>query len=115
MAAPAAASSSSSSSIPSPPLFSPPSSILIIGSGVFGLSTALALASRDVFAQSSITVIDRSDPSQPGAFPSPDAASVDTSRIIRADYADPAYAALGDEAQVQWRKQERPTAPGAQG
>ena len=75
----------------------------------------MALARRDAFAQSTITLVDRSDPSQPGAFPSPDAASVDTSRIIRADYADPAYAALGDEAQVEWRKRDKPTDLGAQG
>lgn len=59
--------------------------------------------------------MDRSDSSQPGAFPAPDAASVDTSRIVRADYADAAYAALCDEAQVEWRKQENPTDLGAQG
>ncbi|KAK4242761.1 putative fructosyl amino acid protein [Achaetomium macrosporum] len=107
--------SASSCSRPSSSPFSPPSSILIIGSGVFGLGTALALARRDAFAQCSITVVDRSDPSQSGAFPSPDAASVDTSRIIRADYADPAYAALADEAQVEWRKQGKPTDLGAEG
>ncbi|KAL2259584.1 hypothetical protein VTK26DRAFT_6699 [Humicola hyalothermophila] len=95
--------------------FSAPSSILIIGSGVFGLSTALALTRRDAFAQCSITVVDRSDPSQLGAFPAPDAASVDSSRIIRADYADPAYAALCNEAQLEWRKQDKPTDLGAQG
>ncbi|KAK3303314.1 putative fructosyl amino acid protein [Chaetomium strumarium] len=109
-------SSPSPSSLPSSSTFSPPSSILIIGSGVFGLGTALALARRDAFARCSITVVDRSDPSQPGAtFPSPDAASVDTSRIIRADYADPAYAALADEAQAEWRKQDKPTDLGAEG
>jgi sarcosine oxidase/L-pipecolate oxidase len=110
-----APASFSSTSLPSSQPFSPPSSILIIGSGVFGLSTALALARRDAFSQCSITVVDRSDPSQPGTFPSPDAASIDTSRIIRADYADPAYTALGDEAQVQWRKQDTPADLGAQG
>lgn len=115
MATPTSASAPPPSSSSSSPPFSPPSSILIIGSGVFGLSTALALTRRDAFAQCSITVVDRSDPSRPGAFPSPDAASVDTSRIIRADYADPAYAALCDEAQVEWRKQDKPTDLGSQG
>ncbi|EGS19787.1 putative fructosyl amino acid protein [Thermochaetoides thermophila DSM 1495] len=95
--------------------FTPPSSVLIIGSGVFGLATALSLCRRDAFKDCSITVIDRSDPSQPGAYPAPDAASVDTNRIIRADYADPDYAALCDEAQAEWRKQEKPTDLGAQG
>ncbi|KAK3349954.1 putative fructosyl amino acid protein [Lasiosphaeria hispida] len=99
-----------------PPLsFSPPSSILIIGSGVFGLSTAWALARRDLFSQSSITVVDRADPANRDVFPAPDAASIDTSRIVRADYADPAYAALAAEAQVQWRSQARPSDLGAQG
>ncbi|SPQ26871.1 3fb70c73-00d1-4c8c-ba01-ca1034557014 [Thermothielavioides terrestris] len=73
------------------------------------------LARRHDFARCSITVVDRSDPSQPDAFPSPDAASVDTSRIVRADYADPAYAALADEAQAEWRKQDTPASLGAQG
>jgi len=114
-AAPPSPSSSSHPQPSSPQLFSPPSSILIIGSGIFGLGTAWALARRDIFAQCTITVVDRSDPADPGAFPAPDAASVDTSRIVRADYADPAYAALGAEAQVQWRKQARPTDLGAQG
>lgn len=104
-----------SSSLPNPQPFSPPSSVLIIGSGVFGLGTALALSRRDAFSQCSITVVDRSDPSQPGAFPAPDAASIDSSRIVRADYADPAYAALGDEAQREWRKQHDPADLGAQG
>ncbi|KAK3484736.1 hypothetical protein B0T13DRAFT_516001, partial [Neurospora crassa] len=49
-----------------------------------------------------ITVVDRADPSNPDVFPAPDAASVDTSRIIRADYPDAAYAALAAEAQLQW-------------
>lgn len=100
---------------PSPTPFSPPHSVLIVGSGVFGLSTALALARHDAFAKSSITVVDRSDPGQPRAFPASDAASVDTSRIIRADYADPAYAALAAEAQLEWRRQDKPTDLGAQG
>ncbi|KAK3945595.1 putative fructosyl amino acid protein [Diplogelasinospora grovesii] len=114
MAAPA---SSLSSPIPpsSSASFSPPSSILIIGSGVFGLGSAWSLARRDAFSQCSITVVDRSDAVQPDVFPARDAASVDTSRIIRADYADPAYAALAAEAQVQWRKQAKPEDLGAQG
>lgn len=78
-----------------------PSSILIVGAGVFGLSTALALTTRPEFKSTSITVLDRSP--APGVFPSRDASSIDTSRIIRADYADPAYAALAAEAQELWR------------
>ncbi|KAL8370509.1 hypothetical protein RB595_000739 [Gaeumannomyces hyphopodioides] len=82
--------------------FTPPSSILVVGAGVFGLGTAFALARRHVFSSCSITVLDRS--TNPAVFPSRDASSVDSSRIIRADYADPAYAALAAEAQVEWRK-----------
>ncbi|KAK0709550.1 putative fructosyl amino acid protein [Lasiosphaeria miniovina] len=107
----------SASASEAPFAFSPPSSIIIIGSGVFGLGTAWALARRPAFSQCSITVVDRSDPSQsrPDVFPAPDAASVDTSRIIRADYYDAAYAALAAEAQVHWREQAKPTDLGAQG
>lgn len=80
-----------------------PSSILIVGAGVFGLSTALSLARNQSLPRSTtITVLDRSP--QPGVFPSRDASSIDTSRIIRADYADPAYAALAAEAQEIWRQ-----------
>ncbi|KAF2153974.1 FAD dependent oxidoreductase [Myriangium duriaei CBS 260.36] len=74
-----------------------PSSVLIVGSGVFGLSTAYALTQRPEFAHSKITVLDRSP------FPAPDGSSVDTSRIVRADYADIAYAQLCLEAQALWR------------
>lgn len=47
-----------------------PQSILIIGSGVFGLSTAYSLAQNPLFKDTKITVADRSD------FPAPDGASV---------------------------------------
>ncbi|KAJ6442065.1 sarcosine oxidase [Purpureocillium lavendulum] len=79
----------------------PPSSILIVGSGVFGLSTAWALTKRPLFAGTTITVVDHAR----GQFPPADCASVDTSRIIRADYADPHYTALATVAQEEWRKQ----------
>ncbi|KAI1208519.1 putative fructosyl amino acid protein [Annulohypoxylon truncatum] len=82
--------------------YSPPSSILIIGAGVFGLSTALALTQRPEFTQTRITILDRSPDA--GIFPSRDAASIDSSRIIRADYADPSYAKLASQAQARWRE-----------
>lgn len=113
-------SSSSSSSSPPPstnttraPASPSPSSILIVGAGVFGLSTALALATRPDFSSTTITVVDRSP--EPGVFPARDASSIDSSRIIRADYADPAYAALADEAQAVWRQQDHPDDLGAEG
>ncbi|KAI3536483.1 FAD dependent oxidoreductase [Colletotrichum filicis] len=88
-----------------------PSSILIIGSGIFGLTTAYELAQRPRYASTKITVLDRS----PIPGPSEDAASVDSSRIIRADYADPAYATLAAEAQTEWRKTSHPSDLGAEG
>lgn len=47
-----------------------PQSVLIIGSGVFGLSTAYSLAKNPLFKDVKITVIDRLE------FPAPDGASV---------------------------------------
>jgi len=77
---------------------SPPSHILIIGAGVFGLSTALALLKRPLYSSSRITILDAS-PSLPNPFGS----SVDSSRIVRADYASKPYAALVLAAQQLWR------------
>ncbi|KAI0408429.1 DAO-domain-containing protein [Xylaria palmicola] len=83
--------------------YKPPASILIIGSGVFGLSTALSLTRRpEIPLDTPITIIDRSP--EPGVFPARDAASIDSSRIIRADYADAAYTKLAGEAQAHWRR-----------
>ena len=79
----------------------PPSSVLIVGSGVFGLSTAWALSKRPYFASTSITVADNCR----GSYPAQDCASSDSSRIIRADYADAQYTVLAVEAQKEWRKQ----------
>jgi sarcosine oxidase/L-pipecolate oxidase len=47
-----------------------PSSILIVGSGAFGLSTAWALCKNPQYQNTTITVVDR----QP--FPTPDGSSV---------------------------------------
>ncbi|KEY63984.1 hypothetical protein S7711_07981 [Stachybotrys chartarum IBT 7711] len=78
-----------------------PGSILIVGAGVFGLSSAWALTKRPFFADTSIVVVDDTR----GTFPASDGASVDSSRIIRADYANAAYADLASKAQEEWRKQ----------
>jgi len=98
----------------SPP-YTAPKSILIVGSGVYGLSVACSIAQHDAFSECSITVVDRSDPSNPNVFPSPDAASVDTSRIVRTDYADEDYAELAMEGQVDWRQRAKHTDLGAEG
>ncbi|KAF6820636.1 hypothetical protein CMUS01_11525 [Colletotrichum musicola] len=67
--------------------------IVIVGAGVFGLSTALELTKR---GYSRIAVLDRFLP------PVPDGSSVDISRIIRVDYADPVYSQMAREAYQGW-------------
>ncbi|KAL4864018.1 hypothetical protein BDV12DRAFT_206041 [Aspergillus spectabilis] len=71
--------------------------IVIVGAGVFGLSTALNLAENGF---TSVTVLDRSMP------PVPDGSSVDISRVIRFDYGDKVYAQLGKEAYDLWNTKE---------
>jgi sarcosine oxidase/L-pipecolate oxidase len=61
------------------------SSVLIVGAGVFGLSTALQLA-RDGYTN--ITVIDRAP------VPSPFSAGCDLNKIVRAEYEDAFYTEL---------------------
>ncbi|KAH8884068.1 FAD dependent oxidoreductase [Thozetella sp. PMI_491] len=67
--------------------------IVIIGAGVFGLSTALQLRKNGF---NNITVLDRHVP------PVPDGSSVDISRVIRFDYADPVYANIAKESFDLW-------------
>ncbi len=67
--------------------------ILIVGAGVFGLSTALELAIR---GYTHVTVLDRFVP------PVVDGSSVDLSRIVRFDYGDPFYGAMSREAVAGW-------------
>ena len=70
-----------------------------LGSGVFGLSTALALA-RHAQAPSSITIVDRS----PTPGPHSDAASSDVSKILRPDYGPGSlYGDIAVEAIARWR------------
>lgn len=88
---------------------SPPQDILIVGAGVFGLSTALTFLDRSPYDKSRITVIDSA-----AILPNPVGSSVDASRIIRADYAQPTYAKLACIAQESWRDQS-PTGWGGQG
>ncbi|KAH7400850.1 FAD dependent oxidoreductase [Phaeosphaeria sp. MPI-PUGE-AT-0046c] len=74
-----------------------PSSILIVGSGAFGLSSAWALCRNPLYNDTTITVVDRQ------TFPTPDGSSIDTSRIIRPDYAAAPYTRLATIAQNRWR------------
>ncbi|KAJ5380842.1 L-pipecolate oxidase [Penicillium cataractarum] len=69
-------------------------SIIIVGAGVFGLSTALELKRR---GYTDVTVLDRYNP------PAVDGSSVDISRIIRIDYADPVYCQMAYEAYQGWK------------
>lgn len=59
--------------------------ILIVGAGVFGLSTALHLARN---GYRNITVIDRE------SIPSPYSAGCDLNKIVRAEYEDSFYTDL---------------------
>lgn len=77
-----------------------PQEILIVGAGVFGLSTALTLLGRQAYDDSRITIIDSA-----AILPNPVGSSVDASRIIRADYANLSYAKLAVLAQEYWRDQ----------
>ncbi|KAF5018649.1 hypothetical protein F66182_9363, partial [Fusarium sp. NRRL 66182] len=76
-----------------------PDTILIVGGGVFGLSTALSLSERH--PNKKITLIEASS-----TIPNPHGSSVDTSRIIRADYSNPAYAKLAADGIKKWRSTE---------
>ncbi|KAE8379325.1 FAD dependent oxidoreductase [Aspergillus bertholletiae] len=71
-------------------------SILIAGTGTFGVSAAYHLA-RSSSNPSRITLLDR------GAPPSTPAASTDINKIIRADYSDPLYMSLRFEAIEAWK------------
>lgn len=90
----------------SPSASSPPSSILILGAGVFGLSTGLSLLLSPRYLSTHITILDTHAP-LPSLIPSeshnPHAASIDNSRIIRADYSNPLYTVLAQKAQHIWR------------
>ncbi|CCF39797.1 hypothetical protein CH063_10535, partial [Colletotrichum higginsianum] len=78
----------------------PPKSapVLIVGAGVFGLSLAHELAANRGYT--SVTILDRFLP------PVPDGSSVDVSRIIRTEYADPLYSSLATDALQGWRTSE---------
>ncbi|KAI4246801.1 MAG: hypothetical protein L6R40_001830 [Gallowayella cf. fulva] len=92
--------------------YNPPSSILIVGAGVFGLSAALAILSSPLYSRTQLTLVDPDIPDtealshdQEARYtPSAHTASIDSSRIIRPDYANPAYSRLAAGAQKEWRK-----------
>lgn len=71
-----------------------PRSVVVVGAGVFGLSTALHFKRQH--PEASVTVIDRIRENRGGA-------SSDLNKIVRADYPDPVYMKLAIEAQDLWR------------
>lgn len=89
----------------------PPAHILILGSGVFALSTALELLSRPSYSNTKLTLVSPTLPVEASSTSAEDkstftafsTSSHDTTRIVRTDYADPVYAALGAEAHALWR------------
>src|SRR5262245_40359997 len=72
----------------------PMKDVIVVGAGVFGLSSALALRARGCV----VTVVD------PGPIPHPRAASTDLSKAVRADYGrDDLYTDWMLEALPRWR------------
>ncbi|KIL83712.1 hypothetical protein FAVG1_13061 [Fusarium avenaceum] len=81
----------------SPPPLTKDSSILIVGAGAFGISTAYHLAKR---GYTSVTCIDRHP------WPSLDSAGHDLNKIMRTEYDEPLYTRLALEALEAWRDPE---------
>lgn len=75
------------------------------------MSTAAAILSSSLYAQTHLTIVDPALPNLDQGkndetlqySPSAQTASIDSSRIIRPDYANPAYSNLAAEAQEAWR------------
>lgn len=74
-------------------------SVLIVGGGTFGTSTAYYL-SQNPSTYTSITVLDRF------AVPGPETAGNDINKVIRSDYPGAIYADLANEAIQLWRDPE---------
>lgn len=73
-------------------------SYIIVGSGVFGASTAYHLSRAHPEAK--IALLDRSE-----SFPCPLAASHDFNKIVRADYGNGFYCKLALEARESWKSE----------
>ncbi|RBR10282.1 uncharacterized protein FIESC28_09532 [Fusarium coffeatum] len=83
-----------------------PHRILIVGSGVFGLSTAYYMSLNQKFSKSQIILLDawNFEPEFPStSVQNPGAANSDTSRIVRRAYPKGPYAALAYESVERWR------------
>ncbi|KAH9050938.1 FAD dependent oxidoreductase [Lactarius deliciosus] len=73
-------------------------SIIIVGAGCFGISTAYHLLQR---GYTNVTVLDRSE-----KLPAPDAASTDINKIVRTSYPDVFYTQLARDAIQEWNKSD---------
>ena len=76
--------------------------VLIIGAGIFGTSTAYHLSQQ--IPTSNITIVDQHPLPTPGAASEdpPYGASHDINKIVRSDYPDAYYMALAEEAIAAW-------------
>lgn len=72
-------------------------SVLIVGGGEFGSTTAVELLQSGNY--SSVTILDRAV-----TLPASDAASTDINKVVRFDYADNDYAKLACEAVRRWNQ-----------
>ncbi|CAE6473082.1 unnamed protein product [Rhizoctonia solani] len=70
-------------------------SVLILGGGCFGLSTAYELLER---GYQNVTIIDRAHD-----LPAPDAASTDLNKIVRSAYRKEVYTRLAQESISEWK------------
>jgi sarcosine oxidase/L-pipecolate oxidase len=77
----------------------PRPSLLIIGGGAFGTSTAYHLSKR---GYNRVTVLDRFAP------PSQDAAATDLNKTLRYDYSNEVYSELALEAMNVWKSSNHP-------
>ncbi|WVQ81935.1 hypothetical protein IAT38_004062 [Cryptococcus sp. DSM 104549] len=75
------------------------SSVLIVGAGEFGASTAVSLLRSGNYGP--VTVIDKAS-----QLPVMDAASCDINKAVRFDYVDRVYAKLAREAIREWNKED---------
>ncbi|KAI0302378.1 FAD dependent oxidoreductase [Multifurca ochricompacta] len=73
-------------------------SVIVVGAGCFGISTAYHLLQRGF---TDVTVIDRSE-----TLPAPDAASTDINKVVRTSYSDIFYTRLARDAIEEWKKTE---------
>jgi sarcosine oxidase / L-pipecolate oxidase len=77
------------------PLLSKDATIIVVGSGTFGLSTAFHLARRGF---TNVTCLDRFP------YPSPDSAGFDINKIVNLWNDDPIFARMTREALAEWQQ-----------